>query len=461
MAVSDEEVYAWLWANPEASDIEIAQMMQQHGVSPRQVAGVLGMSVQDVTNRFETAMGQIEANQPTPPPPPPPTGQIGAEQAYQESLESALATIQEYEQRARQDMLAAQQQARGDVQSAIGQGREDLRAYREAGEQALSPQLALSGALGQEAFDQAYTESPYMSFLQEQGDRAVTRNAAALGGLGGGDVLKELTRFGQGLSGQGLQQQIGNLANITGMGAGAAGQSGALAGQGGTALANIGMTGAGQLADITGTSGAMQAMYGMQTGGNIAAGRQRVGELTAGQIGNVSAALGGLANQQGGQISDILGAQSGNLAGLLQGAGLAQADIERIIAMARAQAGQTASGQYMGQGGVPGVQQTPGYAQRFGEGVSALAGGAEGVGTATAALQALSDVRLKENIQFTHSHQGLNFYSWDWKPEYRHITMGMPETGVLAQEVMGILPEAVFDHPSGFLGVDYGRIYNA
>src|SRR5690625_5051022 len=126
MAVSDEEVYAWLWANPEASDIEIAQMMQLHGVSPRQVAGVLGMSVQDVTNRFETAMGQIEANQPPPPPPPPPTGQIGAEQAYQESLESALATIQEYEQRARQDMLAAQQQARGDVQSAIGQGRDDL-----------------------------------------------------------------------------------------------------------------------------------------------------------------------------------------------------------------------------------------------------------------------------------------------------------------------------------------------
>ena len=43
----------------------------------------------------------------------------------------------------------------------------------------------------------------------------VTRNAAALGGLGGGNVQKELTRLGQDLASTQLQNQIANLAALS------------------------------------------------------------------------------------------------------------------------------------------------------------------------------------------------------------------------------------------------------
>ena len=42
---------------------------------------------------------------------------------------------------------------------------------------------------------------------------------------------------------------------------------------------------------------------------------------------------------------------------------------------------------------------------------------------------------------------------------YEYDLFGEREMGVMADEVMMVMPEAVMRHPTGFLMVDYGRLY--
>lgn len=72
---------------------------------------------------------------------------------------------------------------------------------------------------------------------------------------------------------------------------------------------------------------------------------------------------------------------------------------------------------------------------------------------------AFSDVRLKENIQHTGSHNGINYYKWDWTDEAKAIVGNQGTEGVLAQEVMADYPDAVSMDDSGFLKVDYSKIH--
>ena len=64
-----------------------------------------------------------------------------------------------------------------------------------------------------------------------------------------------------------------------------------------------------------------------------------------------------------------------------------------------------------------------------------------------------SDVRLKENIiKVGNSPSGLNIYEWNYiwgSPRY---------SGVMAQEIINIIPEAVVTMPNGYLGVNYAKI---
>ena len=71
----------------------------------------------------------------------------------------------------------------------INQGSSGLEAFMNPGNQANQLQAALSGALGPQAQSEAFANfqsSPGIRFLQEQGERALMRNAAARGGLGTG-----------------------------------------------------------------------------------------------------------------------------------------------------------------------------------------------------------------------------------------------------------------------------------
>lgn len=88
------------------------------------------------------------------------------------------------------------------------------------------------------------------------------------------------------------------------------------------------------------------------------------------------------------------------------------------------------------------------YAQR----VAAQNANASGLyGLAGAGLMALSDERLKSNVERVGTHPlGIGVYEYD--------IFDRRERGVMAQELQRVKPEAVFQHPSGFLMVDYGQL---
>ena len=81
------------------------------------------------------------------------------------------------------------------------------------------------------------------------------------------------------------------------------------------------------------------------------------------------------------------------------------------------------------------------------------------LGTAAqiAALYFGSDERMKENIKFVGKQKGHNIYTWNWKDEAKQIGWDkFPTIGVLAQEVMKYMPEAVMEDENGYYRVNYG-----
>jgi hypothetical protein len=187
--------------------------------------------------------------------------------------------------------------------------------------------MALSCALGQDAFNAARQESPYEKFLFDQGMRANLAGASATGGLGGGNVQKELQRFGQGLSSQGLQQQIGNLGALSGMGFQSAGALGNLATGEGAALADIGMNTAQNIAGQRGQQAGYEANVGtniaqmrQNTGQGIANNRMSVAEMIARQQESAALQQANLLESQGLNMSNLIGAQGQNVINLGQNA---------------------------------------------------------------------------------------------------------------------------------------------
>lgn len=73
------------------------------------------------------------------------------------------------------------------------------------------------------------------------------------------------------------------------------------------------------------------------------------------------------------------------------------------------------------------------------------------LGAGASALGMFSDERLKSDIVKVGTHPlGVGVYEYN--------IFGRRERGVLAQEVQRVRPEAVYEHPSGFLMVDYGAL---
>ena len=373
--VTQEQLQAYFANNPNATDAEVYANMQAFGVSPQQVGQALGIPLSEVTRRFREQ--QVEQT---------PTGLIGFEESAQQGLLDATRTLQGAETRSRgdinaglqninqlltqniggleqagatasgqintgfdsaleainrlyginiDDLRAAASQASGQINTGFDEARGYFQPYQQGGQQAFQQQLALSGALGQDAFNQAYQESPQIAFLREQGMRSNLAGAAATGGLGGGNVQRELQRFGQGLASQGLQQQIANLSGLSGMGMqGAQNLSGLATGRAG-ALGDITLNTA---QNITGQRGTQaQAVSGLQTGRAGA-----LGDITLNTAQNVAGQRGNMANFAG---------QAGlNLANLSQRAGEGIADLQygtgRDIAGQRGRAGELIANQY-------------------------------------------------------------------------------------------------------------------
>jgi len=77
------------------------------------------------------------------------------------------------------------------------------------------------------------------------------------------------------------------------------------------------------------------------------------------------------------------------------------------------------------------------------------------------AFIALSDIRLKKNIeQVDIDSKGFGYYTWEWTEEALQLGADKyPTTGVLAQEVQEVYPEAVFsDRDTGYLMVNYSLL---
>ena len=73
-------------------------------------------------------------------------------------------------------------------------------------------------------------------------------------------------------------------------------------------------------------------------------------------------------------------------------------------------------------------------------------------------FKAFSDPALKTNIQQeSDSNEVLNTYTWDWNGEANKIGLHGSSRGVMADEVLEYMPEAI-SYDKGYMKVDYGMI---
>ena len=288
----------------------------------------------------------------------PQIGLSGSERALTQGLGGATDAIMQGTMQGRQDL----QQGLGQANQSFNQGVAGLNPFSQGGQQAQQVQLAQSGALGPEAQAQAYQNfqsSPGQDWLREQGERGVTRNAGALGGLGGGNVMKELSRFNQGLASQDFGNQFNRLGSLSGQGLTAATNIGSLRGQQG----NMQMNAATNMSGLAQGAGNLIGQNVMNTGINLSTGRTQAGRDIAGNVQDTTSALSDLINQQGSGLADIIGsganAAANTITGLASQLGISEENLATILGnLATGQGTQLSGleGNY-GQGQAYGIQQ--------------------------------------------------------------------------------------------------------
>ncbi len=254
------------------------------------------------------------------------TGLAGSEAALQQALAGALSGLSE----------------------GTELGRSDLQPFAQAGQGAAGLQAALTGASGAQAQEQAlsnFASSPGQQFLRDQAEKALLRNSAAIGGLGGGNVRQALQEQAVGLASQDFGNMFSRLSQVAGQGLQAAGGQSQLAGAAGRDAANL----------------------AFQTGQSLSGGRTQAGEQIASAIGGTTSALSNLINQQGAGLADILGTSTGNLANILAGAGTAQGASQTALATLLANIAAGQGSQSASLPSVGGVQQSGGNLQGVGQ----------------------------------------------------------------------------------------------
>lgn len=255
-------------------------------------------------------------------------------------LTPAFNTIQQGSTDARGVMDRTQQQV-GEIYS---QGQSFLNPYMQGGGQAHDLQAALSGALGPEAQKQAfssYQSSPGVDFAVKEGERGLLRNAAAMGGLGGGNIMRDLMAYGTGMAQQDFGNQFNRLGDVANRGYGAATTGAGLKGQEAQLQAGLGQFTAGIPMWASGQQAAMQ----FQTGRDVSQ-----------NINSTTSALSNLINQQGAGMSDIIGNTTNNLNSLFQQASNGDSN---AIQQLQAMLGNLSTGGANMVGGLPIIQGQP------------------------------------------------------------------------------------------------------
>ena len=154
--------------------------------------------------------------------------------------------------------------------------QELLRPYVETGETALSQQAALIGVGGPEAQRsaiQAIEQGPEFQALTRQGEEAILQQAAATGGLRGGNTQAALAQFRpQILSGL-IEQQYNRLGGLAQAGQSSAARVGTAGMQTGTNISN--------LLQQQGAARAGGALASGQAWGNVLGGISQYGGMIA------------------------------------------------------------------------------------------------------------------------------------------------------------------------------------
>jgi hypothetical protein len=154
------------------------------------------------------------------------TGKNGAKKAAQ--IQSAA-----------MDKAMAQQQAQFD------QTRADFSPFLTGGTSALNGSggvmdlVGLHGNDPQAAAIEQLKKSPAFTSLYDTGQDTILQNAAATGGLRGGNTQMGLAKFGSNLLATVIQNQLSNLGGLVNIGAGTAGQLGSLGQANSSAISNL------------------------------------------------------------------------------------------------------------------------------------------------------------------------------------------------------------------------------
>lgn len=131
------------------------------------------------------------------------------------------------------------------------QTRADNLPFLQLGQQAGSQAGGLLGLQGADVQQQLINQlkgSPGFTSLYDTGADTILQNAAATGGLRGGNTNNSLAQFGSGLLAQVIQQQLGNLGGLINVGSGT-----------GSTLGQLGQQNANSVGDLLNQGGKAQA----------------------------------------------------------------------------------------------------------------------------------------------------------------------------------------------------------
>jgi len=239
------------------------------------------------------------------------SGQQQSEMAQLQGLAGGEQALTEGQRASLQNLALTQQRTSGLYDKGIGY----YEPYTQAGLGAYNQQAALSGALGPEAQQKAYAayqQSPGVAFAQQEAERAILRNASALGGLGGGNVRDELSRRAVGTYMQDFQNQFGRLGEVSAQGYNAANQAANMRGMQAGSEQTLGMT---------------AAQIPMNVGSAIAQGRFQTGQTIGGQRGQLGQVMGNQAYQAGSDIASAIANTTSSLSALTNAQGAGMSDI--------------------------------------------------------------------------------------------------------------------------------------
>jgi hypothetical protein len=215
------------------------------------------------------------------------------------ALQRHIADMSIGEQRAQFDAV---QKVLSPYVSAGNQALQDLKPYQKAGTEALQGQRALIGMNGQGAQSsaiQGLANSPEMAAYIQQGENSMLQNAAATGGLRGGNTQAAMGQFRPQLLAGMINQQYSRLGEMTALGANTTGmvfQTGASAAAG---QANAGMQVAGNIGNTLSNYASGAANSYSALGNQQATMMGNMGNQQAAMMGNMGNAYSQYYNNQG------------------------------------------------------------------------------------------------------------------------------------------------------------------